>query len=118
MGMNPSSFTVNLERIVGKQYPVEVVYTGSLPTGYEIINQRVEPGFAILEEKESSISKVSKVVVYVNLDEADNNKELVMRATVLDANGDPIKQFDGRIPVIVSTIWPECSSDCPYLRKS
>jgi YbbR domain-containing protein len=102
VGMNPSSFTVNLERIVGKQYPVEVVYTGSLPTGYEIINQRVEPGFALLEEKESSISKVSKVVVYVNLDEADNNKELVMRATVLDANGDPIKQFDGRIPVIVS----------------
>ena len=42
VGMNPSSFTVNLERIVGKQYPVEVVYTGSLPTGYEIINQRVE----------------------------------------------------------------------------
>ena len=38
----------------------------------------------------------------MNLDEADNNKELVMRATVLDANGDPIKQFDGRIPVIVS----------------
>lgn len=102
VGMSPSSLNVKLERIVGKQYPVEVLFTGSLPAGYEVINLRVEPNIAILEEKESSISRVSKIVAYVNLDEADNNKELVMRATVLDTNGNPIKQFEGRVPVIVS----------------
>lgn len=102
LGMSPSTVSVELERIVGKQYPVEVIFTGSLPNNYEILNLRVEPNIAILEEKESSIAQVSRIVAYVNLDEADNNKELVMRATALDTDGNSIKQFDGRVPVIVS----------------
>ncbi|NLZ82742.1 MAG: hypothetical protein GX915_03650, partial [Clostridiales bacterium] len=53
VGMSPSSLNVKLERKVGKQYPVEVLFTGSLPAGYEVINLRVEPNIAILEEKES-----------------------------------------------------------------
>lgn len=102
VGMNPSSLSLNFERIIGKQYPVEVEFTGSLPAGYEIVNLKVEPNNAILEEKESSISKVRRVVAYVNLNEADNNKEIVMRGTVLDSEGKPIRQFDGKVPIIVS----------------
>lgn len=101
-GMNPSSLNLNFERILGKQFPVTVDFTGSLPQGYELVNIRVEPNIVILEEKESSISKVSRIVAYVNLDEAENNKEIVMRATVLDSNGSPIKQFEGKVPVIIT----------------
>ncbi|NLE26001.1 MAG: hypothetical protein GX625_11800 [Clostridiaceae bacterium] len=102
LGMNPTSVNLNFERVVGKQYPVEVEFTGSLPSGYELINLRVEPSNVILEEKESSISKVSKVVAYVNLEEADDNKEIVMRGTVLDNDGQTLRQFEGKVPVIVS----------------
>jgi len=102
MGISPSSVSLNFERIIGKQYPVNVEFTGSLPAGYEIINLRVEPSNVILEEKESSISQVSKVVAYVNLDEADDNKELVIRGSVLDDDGRPLKQFEGKVPVIVT----------------
>lgn len=102
MGINPVSVTLNFERVVGKQYPVDVEYTGSLPVGYELINLKVEPNNVILEEKESSILKVSKVVAYVNLDEADDNKEIVMRAVVLDSEGQPLRQFEGKVPIIVS----------------
>ncbi len=102
LGMNPTSANLNFERVVGKQYPVEVEFTGSLPSGYELINLKVEPSSVILEEKESSISKVSKVVAYVNLDEADDNEEIVMRGTVLDNDGQILRQFEGKVPIIVS----------------
>ena len=102
LGMNPASVNLNFERVVGKQYAVEVEFTGSLPAGYELINLKVEPNNVILEEKESSISKVSKVVAYINLDEADDNKEIVMRGTVLDNEGQILRQFEGKVPIIVS----------------
>lgn len=102
MGINPSTVNLNFERIIGKQYPVNIEYTGSLPAGYEIVNRRIEPSNVILEEKESSISQVSKVVAFVNLDEADDNKEIVMRATVLDSQGQVLRQFEGKVPVIVT----------------
>jgi len=102
LAVNPASLILNFERIVGKQYPVEVEFTGSLPAGYEIVNLKVEPSNVILEEKESSISMVSKVVAIVNLDEADNNKEIVMRGTVLDDKGEVLRQFEGKVPIIVS----------------
>ncbi len=102
LGINPTSVNLNFERVVGKQYPVEIEFTGSLPAGYELINLRVEPSNVILEEKESSISKVSKVVALVNLDEADGKKEIVMRGTVLDNEGQILRQFEGKVPIIVS----------------
>ena len=102
LGVNPTSVTLNFERVVGKQYPVEVEFTGSLPAGYELVNLKVEPSNVILEEKESSISMVSKVVAIVNLDEADDNKEIVMRGTVLDEKGEVLRQFEGKVPIIVS----------------
>lgn len=102
VGMNPPTINLNFERIVGKQYPIEVQFLGSLPSGYEIVDLKVEPNIVILEEKESSISQVSRIVVYVNLEEADNNTELVIRGTVLDANGEHLRQFDGKVPVIVT----------------
>ncbi|NLX63348.1 MAG: hypothetical protein GX022_00995 [Clostridiaceae bacterium] len=102
LGINPTSINLNFERVVGKQYPVQVEFTGSLPAGYELVNLRVEPSNVILEEKESSISMVSKVVAFVNLDEADDKKEIVMRGTVLDENGEVLRQFEGKVPIIVS----------------
>lgn len=102
MGTNPSTVNLNFERIIGKQYPVNVEFTGSLPAGYEIVNLRVEPSNVILEEKESSISQVNKVVAFVNLDQADDNKEIVMRGTVLDSDGHLLRQFEGKVPIIVT----------------
>lgn len=102
VGINPTTVNLNFERIIGKQYPVNVEFTGSLPAGYEIINLKVEPSNVILEEKESSISQISKVVAFVNLDEADDNKELVIRGSVLDDNDQLLRQFEGKVPVIVT----------------
>ncbi len=99
--INPSSVTLNFERIVGKQYPVNVEFKGKLPAGYELVNLTVDPSNVILEELESSISRVDKVVAYVNLDEIGDNTEIIMRGTAIDTNGEIIKQFEGKIPVIV-----------------
>ncbi|NLM75930.1 MAG: hypothetical protein GX187_07550 [Clostridiaceae bacterium] len=99
--INPSSVVLTFERIVGKQYPVNVEFVGKLPAGYELVNFSVDPGNVILEELESSIEKVEKVVAYVNLDEIGDNSEIIMRGTAIDTNGEVVRQFEGKIPVIV-----------------
>lgn len=99
--INPSSVVLTFERIVGKQYPVNVEFVGKLPAGYELVNFSVDPGNVMLEELESSIEKVEKVVAYVNLDEIGDNSEIIMRGTAIDTNGEVVRQFEGKIPVIV-----------------
>lgn len=101
-GINPTAITLNFEKIVGKQYPVTVEYTGKLPAGYELINVKVDPSNVILQEKESSISQVGKVVAQINLDNIQDSNEIVMRATVLDTEGNTLKQFENQVPIIVN----------------
>jgi YbbR domain-containing protein len=101
-GINPTSVNLNFEKIVGKQYPVSVEYTGKLPPGYELVNVKVDPSNVILQEKESSISQVSKVVAQINLDNIKDSNEIVLRGMVLDSEGKVLKQFEGQVPIIVS----------------
>jgi YbbR domain-containing protein len=100
--INPQYINVKLERIVGKQYPVNIEFKGSLPAGYELVNVRVDPANVILEERESNITKVSKVVANVNTDNVLDKNEVMVYGIVLDANGKQIKQFDGKIPLVVT----------------
>ena len=99
---NPSALNLNIERVVGRQYPVSVAYTGSLPAGYELVNLKFKPSTVILEEKESSMSKVSKVVAQINLNDIKDSREIMMKGIVLDADGQPLKQFEGKVPIIVT----------------
>ncbi len=101
-GMNPSSVNLRFEKVIGKQYPVTIEYTGKLPAGYELVNVRVDPSNVILQEKESSISQVGKVVAQINLDNIKDSNEIVMRGTVLDTEGKTLKQFEGQVPIIVN----------------
>ncbi len=101
-GMNPSSVNLRFEKVIGKQYPVTIEYTGKLPAGYELVNVRVDPSNVILQEKESSISQVGKVVAQINLDNIKDSNEIVMRGTVLDTEGKILKQFEGQVPIIVN----------------
>lgn len=101
-GTNPETVRLHFEKIVGKQYPVNIEFTGSLPEGYQIVNQRVDPGIILIEEKESILSRVDKVVAPVNLTDLSVTKELVVRAVVYDTEGKPMTQFAGKYPAIVS----------------
>ncbi|NLI38601.1 MAG: hypothetical protein GX384_04545 [Clostridiaceae bacterium] len=102
IGTNPTSVRLHFERVVGKQYPVTIEFTGSLPEGYQVVNQRVDPGIILIEEKEGTLSRVGRVVALVNLNDLSVTKELVVRATVYDIEGKPMSQFEGKYPAIVS----------------
>ncbi|MDI9515009.1 MAG: CdaR family protein [Bacillota bacterium] len=102
IGTNPTSVRLHFERVVGKQYPVTIEFTGSLPEGYQVVNQRVDPGIILIEEKEGTLSRVGRVVALVNLNDLSVTKELVVRATVYDIEGKPMPQFEGKYPAIVS----------------
>jgi YbbR-like protein. len=102
LGTNPSTVKLNFEKISGKQFPVTIEYTGRLPEGFQIVNERVDPGIILLEEKENVLSQVGRVVAPVSLDDLSTTKELVVRVIVYNVNGEPMSQFEGKYPAIVS----------------
>lgn len=101
-GVNPTVLNLRLEKIIGKQYPVNVEYSGKLPEGYDVVNLKIDPGNILIQEKEGTLAKVNKVVTLVNLHDLSVTKELVLRATVYDTSGKPMSQFDGKYPTIIS----------------
>jgi YbbR domain-containing protein len=102
VGTIPSSVRLHFEKIVGKQFSVNIEFTGSLPEGYQILNQRVDPGIILIEEKESILARVDKVVALVSLNDISVTKELVVRVSVYDIEGKPMTQFTGKYPAIVN----------------
>ncbi|HOP72228.1 MAG TPA: CdaR family protein [Thermoclostridium caenicola] len=102
LGTNPATVRLYFEKIVGKQYPVNIEFTGNLPEGYQIVNQRVDPGIILIQEKEGTLSRIDRVVALVNLNDLSVTKELVVRVTVYDTEGKPMSQFEGKYPAIVS----------------
>lgn len=102
VGTIPASVRLNFERITGKQFPVNIEFTGSLPEGYQVINQRVDPGIILIEEKESILARVDKVAAIVSLNDLSVTKELVVRVTVFDIEGKPMTQFAGKYPAIIN----------------
>lgn len=101
-GINPTALKLRLEKIIGKQYPVNVEFSGKLPDGLEVVNLKVDPGNVLIQEREGILAKVNKVVTLVNLQDLSVTKELVIRASVYDTSGKPMSQFEGKFPTIVS----------------
>jgi YbbR domain-containing protein len=101
-GMSPTSFSLRLEKMIGRPYPVNVEFTGDLPNGYAIVNKRVNPDSVIIQDRESTLAKVNKVVVPVDLKDLSVTKDLVIQAVVYDTSGKPMTQYGGKYPAIVS----------------
>lgn len=102
LGTNPAAVRLHFEKIVGKQYPVNIEFTGNLPEGYQVVNQKVDPSIILIQEKEGTLSRIDRVVALINLNDLSTTKELVVRVTVYDTEGKPMSQFEGKYPAIVS----------------
>ena len=100
--INPTSVTVKLDKIVGKQFPVNIVYEGELPTGYTLENVKIEPSNIILEDIQGYMEQIDKVVAKVNLSTLTDSRELMIRGSVLNAEGNTLRQFDGKVVAIVT----------------
>lgn len=97
--VNPSSVALRLERITGVEFPIEVIWTKELPEGYEVVNFSIEPDSVILEDKESVVSKASRVSLSLNPNDALSSN--TKWASVYTEEGKAISQFDGKISVSV-----------------
>ncbi len=102
VSMSPSQFPLKLERITGSTFEIEVQWEGELPEGYKAVNVQVEPNTLVLEDKESLINRVERVVVNIDATALDKTSNVTRRVLVLDANGKAISQFDGKNSVTVS----------------
>ena len=102
MGMNPAFVTLKLERITGVEFPVQGRWTGELPEGYKAVNVKIDPPTIILEDKESLVNQVEKVIVTIDANSLEKTSNLSRRVLVLDANNKSITQFDGKSSVLIS----------------
>ncbi len=102
LSASPATVTLKLERITGVEFPVQASWTGKLPDGYTAVNVRIEPSTIVLEDKESLVNKVEKLVVSIDANALDKTSNLTRRVLVLDAGNQSIPQFDGKSTVSVS----------------
>ncbi len=102
ISMSPSQFPLKLERITGSTFEIEVQWEGALPEGYKAVNVQVDPNTIVLEDKESLVNRVERVVVNIDATSLDKTSNVTRRVLVLDANGKAISQFDGKNSVNVS----------------
>ncbi len=102
LSMNPSEVQLNLERITGVTFTVEVRWDGKMPAGYAAANVRVDPSTITFEDKESLVNKVARAIVPINAEELDKTNNVTRRVLVLDDAGKSIPQFDGKRSVNVS----------------
>jgi len=100
--MNPTEFQLNLERITGVVFTVDVRWDGELPAGYKAVNMRVDPSTITFEDKESLVNKVASVVVPVDAKDLSKTSNVTRRVLVLDDAGKSVPQFDGKKSVNVS----------------
>lgn len=102
VSMSPAQFPLKLERITGSTFEIGVQWEGELPEGYKAVNVQVDPNTIVLEDKESLVNRVERVVVNIDATALDKTSNILRRVLVLDANGKSISQFDGKNSVNVS----------------
>ena len=67
VSVSPSSVTVNIEKLVTRQLPVQVVVKGDLKTGYTALTPSVTPTEAIIAGPSSKLDQVKVVYVEANV---------------------------------------------------
>lgn len=84
---SPSSVLVKLEKIIRKQLEVQYEKQGKTKSGFVDLNPTITPSVIELEAAESTIYKVEKVVVPVNIDGISGDFTISVTPQVFDYSG-------------------------------
>lgn len=100
--VNPKTVKVKLENITRKEFPVEVNWNGDLPDGYEIVNVKLNPTTVILQDLESVMNSVDKVVVTADVEQLLKGDSITKRIEVYNKSGRILSSIDSSVQVTVS----------------
>ncbi len=100
-GVNPKTVKIKLENIIRKEFPINVLWLGNLPEGYEIVNVKLNPNSVILQELESVMDSVEKVVVSVDADQLLKGDSINKRIEVYNGNDKIVPSLDGSVQATI-----------------
>ncbi|NLX76167.1 MAG: hypothetical protein GXZ01_02150 [Clostridiaceae bacterium] len=100
--VNPKIVRIKLERITRKEFPVIVNLVGKLPDGYEVVNIKTNPNTVILQDLESIMNSVERVIVSVEVEQILKDDSVInKRIEVYNSSGGIISSLDGSVQVSV-----------------
>lgn len=101
-GINPRIVKIELERIISKEFPVEIKWTGTLHEDYEAVNVKVSPNTVILKELESIMKSVKNVVITIDKEQLIREDSINKRIEVYNENDKIITALDGIVQVNIT----------------
>ena len=109
----PSSVSVHREKIIVKQMQVQYQKSGEVKTGFVDLSPTITPNVIELEAAESTIYKIEKVVVPVNIDGISGDFTISVMPQIYDYAGSPVRdvnmsvqQVQVKVPVEKTKILP------------
>lgn len=99
--VSPKTVKIKLENIIRKEFPVNVRWVGELPEGYEVVNVKLTPNTVILQDIESVMNNVDKVVVSVDVEQILKEETINKRIEVYNSSGKLISSLDSSVQISV-----------------
>lgn len=85
-----SSIDVDIEKIINREFPVEIKNVGSLPADYMLESRQVIPNSITIRGPRSNIDKIAKVVTELDLSNLEGNININKDLKAIDENGETI----------------------------
>ncbi|MDO4605416.1 MAG: CdaR family protein [Helcococcus sp.] len=88
-----SSIDVNIEKIINREFPVEIQNAGNLPTDFVLESRQVIPNSITIRGPRSNIDKIAKVVTELDLSNLEGNININKDLKAIDENGEMVENL-------------------------
>ena len=98
----PKSVRISLEKIIRREFPINIKWLGSFSEGYEAVNIKLNPDSVFLQELESVINSIDSVAVTIERELLFKGDSMNRRIEVYDKDGKIIPSLDGSFQTNIS----------------
>lgn len=88
-----SSLDVNIEKIINREFPVEIQNVGNLPADYMLESRQVVPNSITIRGPRSNIDRIAKVVTELDLSNLEGNININKDVRAIDDNGEIVESL-------------------------
>lgn len=89
-----TSMVIDIENVVTKELPVEVIYTGTQPEGMSIDKVNLSPEKVGVTVPESKSNQVSRVAVTIDYSDINNADSMELTPAIYDVDGKEVPQTE------------------------
>ncbi|TZE81311.1 YbbR-like domain-containing protein [Calorimonas adulescens] len=91
VSVNPQTVTVDVDRLVSRNFDVEVIEEGQLKEGFVLKESDINPGSVTVKGPERLMNTVRRAVVSIDIDQLDKNYGGRFDVQLLDPSNKPVK---------------------------